>query len=59
VDKQVGPKIAEAKARVADVQAKAQQQVADARAALEAQRKQLESRAQDLTRGALPGGIKF
>lgn len=59
VDKQVGPKIAEAKARVADVQAKAQQQVADAKAALEAQRKQLESRVQDLTRGALPGGIKF
>ncbi|MFI5235540.1 MAG: hypothetical protein ACHQXA_07520, partial [Gemmatimonadales bacterium] len=59
VDQQVGPKVAAAKAQVAAVQAEATKSLADAEAKLEDQKKQLESRLQAVTRGALPGGIKF
>jgi uncharacterized protein (TIGR03545 family) len=59
VDRQVGPKVSEAKARVAEAQQQVAALVAGAGAQLEDQRKQLEARAQGLTRSALPGGIKF
>lgn len=59
VDRQVGPRVSEAKARVAEVQQQGAALVAGAQSQLEDQRRQLEARSQGLTRSALPGGIKF
>lgn len=59
VDRQVGPKVAAAKARVADVERQGAALVTDAEAQLQGQQKQLEARLQGLAKPALPGGIKF
>ncbi|MGB7213007.1 MAG: hypothetical protein WBC97_10310 [Gemmatimonadales bacterium] len=59
VDRQIGPRVAAAKAKVAEVEQQGTALVADAQSKLEDQRKQLESRLQGLAKSSLPGGIKF
>ncbi|MGH7590560.1 MAG: hypothetical protein ACREL2_03905, partial [Gemmatimonadales bacterium] len=59
VDRQVGPQVAAAKAKVTEVQQQGATLAADAQSKLEDQRKTLEARLQGVAKSSLPGGIKF